>query len=295
MGFLSSLKKRPKVADLQARGDVSGLATMLRDPTAKQITAAGALAAIGGQDAIGALVEAAMDSDSDVRALGVMGLGFMSDAAGNLPILVKVVTASSLPASVRELVSQSVGLMAGSEGSALRAGLIRALGDEGGPEAEAILTAWLKSQLSQGLRTEIQAALDKARTSGTAREAAPPQATAQPSAPVTADRIPAVAIACDAHVVFDSDEALNGFATSVLQSKWPGLRLAADTHIEGAMGFSGSDDEANGVLDDLLNRAIAAAAVNRADCEVSYFTARSEAPPTKVRCMVAVKRQSVGR
>jgi hypothetical protein len=291
MRLLSSRKKQPKVADLQARGDVSGLARMLRDPAAKTIMAAGALGAIGGWDAVGVLVEALADSDPDVRALGALGLGSMSDAA-NVPILVKVVTASSLPASLRELVSHSVGFMAGLDALELRVGLIRALGDEGGPEAEAILTAWLESSKEQPLRTEIQAALDKARTSGTAREAAPPQPTAQPSAPVTADRIPAVAIACDAYIQVDSDEALNGWATSIVRSKWPGLRLAADTHIESAMGFSGSDDEAKRVLDDLLNRATAAAAVNRADCEVSYFTAGSEAPPMKVWCMVAVKRQS---
>lgn len=164
MGLLSSFKKHRKVAHLQARGDVSGLATMMRDTTAKGETAeaAVALGRFGGQDAIGTLVEAVMDSDRDVRALGVMGLSAMTEA-DNLPILVKVVTDGSLPASVRELISLSVGFLAGPQGLELRVGLIRALGDEGGPEAEAILTAWLKSPGEQP-RAEIQAALDKAST-----------------------------------------------------------------------------------------------------------------------------------
>jgi len=284
MSLLASKKKRTNVAGLQARGDVDGLAAILRDPAAKdRMLAAGALAAIGGPHAITALLRAVAEPDPDVRSLGLLGLGALKGTA-DLPMLIDTVTNVSLPAELREMVSQSIGFLdypQNPHSAELRVGLIRALADKSGPEAEAILTAWLDSVVKRGmpyetqLRTELQAAHGKAGT----------------PAPVTADRIAAVAIACDAFIAFDSDEALNGFATRIVQSKWPGLTLAANTRVEGAMGFSGSEDEADRELDKLLTVATEAAAVDRADCEISYFTADSEVPPTKVWCKVAVKRQ----
>jgi len=102
--------------------------------------------------------------------------------------------------------------------------------------------------------------------------------------------MPAVALVCDAFMTFDGDEALNGFATKALQSKWPGLTLDRQAQVEGAMGFTGSEDEAKALLKDLLQRAVSTVGLERAQYDVEFLSVQIEMPPAKVWCMVAVRR-----
>jgi hypothetical protein len=101
--------------------------------------------------------------------------------------------------------------------------------------------------------------------------------------------MPAVAVVSDAFITFDSDEALNGFATGILQSRWPGSTLDPKAHIEGAMGFHGSEAEARVLLETLLKRAATAAGLGRAHYDAVFISARSQMPPAKVWCLVAVR------
>ena len=95
---------------------------------------------------------------------------------------------------------------------------------------------------------------------------------------------------CDAFITFDSDEALNGFATKVLQSKWPGLKLHRKAQIEVAMGFKGSEDEAKAVLEDLLQQAVDTVSLKRDQYDIEVFLVQSQIPPAKVWCMAAIRR-----
>lgn len=102
-------------------------------------------------------------------------------------------------------------------------------------------------------------------------------------------KVPAVALVCDTYLAFDGDKALRGWATGVLRSKWPGVEVDRHAQVETVMGFDGGDDEAREQLESLLSQAMATAGADRAHYEVTFFTTRSEVPPSKVWCMAAVK------
>ena len=88
-------------------------------------------------------------------------------------------------------------------------------------------------------------------------------------------KVQAVALVCDAFITFDSDEAIRGFATKILQSKWVAIELDPKAEVEAAMGFAGSDEKAATELRDLLKRAMATRGVERDPYEVASFTARA--------------------
>lgn len=119
-----------------------------------------------------------------------------------------------------------------------------------------------------------------------------PLAEPVPSPPTSINgaEIPAVAVACDAFITFDSDEALRGFATKALRARWPGLELDRHAQVEGAMGFSGSDDEATTMLKGLLQRAADSADLDRTQYAIVCYSLQLEVPPAKVWCMAAVRR-----
>lgn len=108
--------------------------------------------------------------------------------------------------------------------------------------------------------------------------------------PKPGERVPAVALVYDADVIFDSDATLRGFATKILQSRWPAIQLDPSAPVEARMGFAGSDDQARTELRRLLQRAMATAGARSAQYDVVSFTARSEMPPIKVWCMAPIKR-----
>ncbi len=97
--------------------------------------------------------------------------------------------------------------------------------------------------------------------------------------------VPAVALLCDAYIGFDGDDALRGFAASVLRSRSPQLELGPRAPVEAATGFSGTDDEARAELNRLLGRAMVRAAADLQRYELIFFTARSEVPPAMVWCL----------
>jgi hypothetical protein len=101
--------------------------------------------------------------------------------------------------------------------------------------------------------------------------------------------VPALALLCDAYINFDSDEALRGFAASVLRSRSPQLDVGANAPVEAATGFSGSDDQARAELIRLLGRAMSTAGADPQRYELMFFTARSEMPPAKVWCLAPTK------
>jgi len=95
-------------------------------------------------------------------------------------------------------------------------------------------------------------------------------------------KVPAVAFASDAFITFDSDKALNGFATKIVQSKWPGLRLHSKAQIEGAVGFKGSEAEAKAQLEVLLQQAVDTIGLEQGQYDVEFFSVQSQMPPAKV-------------
>jgi len=108
MGLLDSFKK-PSIADLQTRGDVDGIVKLLFAQDGKYaMEAAGALAKMGGEKGVLALLKAVMDSSPTVRLAGAMHLCTVSDPNA-LPILLKVAADRSLPPPVRSQTIMSVG------------------------------------------------------------------------------------------------------------------------------------------------------------------------------------------
>lgn len=103
-------------------------------------------------------------------------------------------------------------------------------------------------------------------------------------------KVPAVALVTDSFIMFDSDETLNGFATKVLQTKWPGLKLHHKAQIEAALSFKGGEDEAKATLEDLLQQAMDTVNLKRDQYNIEFFWVQSETPPIKVWCMAAFRR-----
>jgi HEAT repeat protein len=160
MGLLDMFKK-PTVADLQSRGDVDGIAKILHSQGGKQaMEAASALASMGGEKGVLALMKALMpDSSPDARLAGAMYLGMVSDANA-LPILVKAATDRKLPVPVRVMTILSIGRigergsleplisLVGDPDAQIRASAASALGDVGVADERA--TAALLSVCGQG-------------------------------------------------------------------------------------------------------------------------------------------------
>ena len=103
-------------------------------------------------------------------------------------------------------------------------------------------------------------------------------------------KVPAVALACDTFLMFDSDDALNGFATNVLQTKWPGLKLHKKAQIEVAMNYKGDEDEVEAVLKDLLQQAVDTIHLERDQYDLEFFWVQSQTIAAKVWCMAAIRR-----
>jgi hypothetical protein len=97
------------------------------------------------------------------------------------------------------------------------------------------------------------------------------------------------------HLKFDSDEDLNGFATIILQSKWPGQKLHHGAQIETEMNFNGGDEEAKAILKRLLQQTVDAACLQRGQYRTEFRPARSEMlpsrraiPPRQVWSLIAI-------
>jgi HEAT repeat protein len=272
-----SMAAAAALGEIRDGSAVEPLAAILAGPAddmTRRMAATVALGGIGDGRAVEPLVAALADPNDRMVVAAAAALLTIGDGRAVEPIIAAVVP-----------------VLADTE-STVRMTAVVILGRIDDPRAVEALAAAADDANSyiSGAATQALAATGKLGAAPSTPAEVHTAATIAPPKTVTAKMVPAAAVVCDTFISFDSDEALNGFATGVMQSKWPGLQLAGDTHIEGAMGFSGSDDEAKTVLEDLLSRAAAAAALERADYEVTYFTARSEVPATKVWCMVALRR-----
>jgi HEAT repeat protein len=249
----------------------AALNTMLDDQSGFVRThAAAALGSIGDARAVEPLVTALKDPQHLLRQVAADALGAIGDARAIEPLQAAL---SDADEAVREAAARAV--QSFSVLSPLAGG---ALGENGADPS------------ISGAAAQARAESGKLGAPPPPAAETQPVATVAPPAGVTSEMIPAAAVVCDTFMSFDSDEALNDYATQIVRSKWPGLQLAGGTKIEGAMGFSGDDDEATMILQEMLSRAAAAVGLERADYEVTYFTARSEVPATKVWCMLALKR-----
>lgn len=294
-----------KIGDARAIGPL--VAAFADEDVQMPFAAAASLGEIHDARAVGPLVSVLADPAGDVtqRMAATVALGGIGDPSAVDPLIaaladqndrVVVAAAAALIGigdgrAVEPMAAALAPVLADKE-STVRYHAAVALSKIRDPRAVEALSA-AANDSSEPIRKVAAEALGAADRAEAVPPVAPklepvPPAAVDPPRTVVARQIPAVALVCDAFMMFDSDEALNTFATRIVQSKWPGLQLGRRTHVEGATGFSGGDEEARPVLDDLLTRAADAAGLERADYDVTYFTARSETPATKVWCMAAI-------
>lgn len=249
------------------------LIVALKDPAKiVRFMAAQSLGSIGDRGAVGALLGALEGPGWELRCAAAIALGKIRDPRAVEPLVTALEDKDWLvPPRTVELIGHP------------RARVAEALGAIGDFRAAPALTVALEDVDEDAQVRAAAAVALRAFELGWAPELAEEQ---------PAGRVPAVALLCDAYISFDTDEALNGWAKQVLQSKWPGIELNAEAQIEAAMGFTGDPEAAKAELERLLKQAMATAGADREPYQARFFSSRSEMPPTKVWCMAAIKPQA---